>query len=79
MHVASIVVDPQKLLKGVYNLWVGYTAAKLIPDKPIRICHGPYYQPLVTGDKILDWVANIIQKPWQVGLAFSLIGFENTF
>ncbi len=86
-EVHSLVVDPRGTKAGVYNLWVGYTAANLnhelfLTDKPDKyeFVMGPITDHLnlvVTGGNqvhtewILDWIANIIQRPWkktEVGL-----------
>jgi len=73
-------VDPRNACKGAYNMWVGYSAARLnheayltdVDDK-YSFVMGPiisHFNKVVTGGNqvhtewILDWLANCIQRPW---------------
>jgi hypothetical protein len=86
-EVSSVVFDPKNSCTGVFNMWMGYRAANIdhelylteIQDR-YDFVMGPiinHFNQVVTGGNqdhtewILDWVANIIQRPWlktQVGI-----------
>ena len=87
-EVSEIIVDPRCTRRGVYNLWAGYLADALppVPDDEVEGLVEPIIrhirEVMADGDKghtnyVIDWIANIIQKPWEkTNVAIMLYGKE---
>ena len=87
-EVKKIVVDPRRTLCGVYNLWEGYLAEALtpVPDDKVEELVEPIIshirEVIANGNEghtnyLIDWIANIIQKPWEkTNVAIMLYGKE---
>ena len=87
-EVSEIVVDPRCTRRGVYNLWEGYLAEALphVPDGEVEGLVEPiirHIREVMANDNkdhtnyVIDWIANIIQKPWEkTNVAIMLYGKE---
>jgi Family of unknown function (DUF5906) len=73
--VRGIVVDPSNLEKNVYNLWQGPIASRLPPVDPDQVnvlierVVNHIREVVANGNEehtqwFLDWMANLIQRPW---------------
>ena len=87
-EVTRVVVDPTRTSRGAYNLWAGYLAEQLppVPDDEVEGLVQPiivHIREVMANDNeahtayLLDWTANIIQRPWaKTNVAIKLFGKE---
>ena len=89
--VSSVVVDLKGEKAGIYNAWSGFRAARLDPSTyflDVQDAMGFVVSPIIRhlneligckerANWILDWFANIVQRPWQkTQVAIFLLGLQ---